>query len=342
MKTFTINGETGCSLISVGASIGDFDRYAGSRQCVIVTDTTVSGLHGNRLGDKERIVIDPGEESKTLSTVEQLYERFMSLGLDRDSLVVAVGGGVVSDIAGFAAATFMRGVTSGIVPTTLLAQVDASIGGKTGVNLHGYKNMVGTFSQPEFVLCDPAFLSTLPESEVRCGLAEIVKSALIADPALFETIEKSGAELFSCPPGIIVPVIEAAVAVKVNIVNEDEKESGPRRMLNFGHTLGHAIERNYDLPHGEAVSMGMVLAARLSVRRGMLDAASCDRITGVLSGLGLPVEMKFEKEKILDAVLRDKKRQRWEINFVLLKEIGHAVIEKIGIDELEEVLDDLR
>ncbi|MGI5865081.1 MAG: 3-dehydroquinate synthase, partial [Myxococcales bacterium] len=249
---------------------------------IIVTDATVRRLHGARFPDAPVIEIGQGEAAKTLTTVASIYERFLELELDRSAFVLAIGGGIVCDVAAFAASTWMRGVPFGLVPTTLIAQADAGIGGKNGVNLREYKNLVGVFRQPSFCLCDTSFLTTLPDRELRCGLAEVIKHGAIADRALFEFVEERAPALLDLAPDALDRVVSDSLRIKAGIVAIDETEQGERRKLNFGHTLGHAIERIAGLPHGEAVSVGMVLAARLSARRGMLEAKDADRLEALL------------------------------------------------------------
>jgi 3-dehydroquinate synthase len=226
------------------------------RRVVAITDPVVDALYGERIrahaGDV--IVVPGGEENKTFATVEAIHRRLIGMGADRRVFILAVGGGIVTDVAGFAASTYLRGVEFGFVATTLLSQVDASVGGKNGVNVGGFKNMAGVFNQPEFVLCDPEVLATLPPREFRAGLAEMIKAGIIADPVLFEILEARSPEDLLASPGILTGAIEAAIRVKAAIVEVDEREAGERRKLNLGHTVAHAIEhltREYN--HGEAV-----------------------------------------------------------------------------------------
>ena len=219
-------------------------------------------------------------------------------GIDID-VVVGIGGGIVCDICGFVASTFLRGVRFGFVATTLLAQVDASVGGKNGVNFGGYKNMVGTFNQPEFVLCDLDLLRSLPEEQLQCGFAEIVKHAAIADAGMFEALEKDAERALALDPMVIEGLVYDSLVIKSTIVNQDEKETGERRKLNFGHTFGHAIEKVTGVPHGQAVSAGMVLAAGLSHQRGLITASEKDRLCALLEQLNLPTGMTFDQDAVL-------------------------------------------
>lgn len=229
---------------------------------VVVTDATVERFFAPLLAPYERLLVGQGEASKTLRTVGELYERLIDLGADRSTFILGVGGGIVTDVAGFVASTYMRGLRFGFVATTLLAQVDASVGGKNGVNVAGYKNMAGCFAQPDFVVCDPAMLCTLPDREFRAGLAEMVKAALIADGDLFAALERSSFAALREAPEQLRDLITAAIRVKADIVGRDERERGERRKLNLGHTLAHAIEKCSDrMNHGEAVAVGIALMA---------------------------------------------------------------------------------
>jgi len=227
------------------------------------------------------------------------------------------------------------------VPTTLLALVDASVGGKNGVNYNGYKNLVGTFNQPEFVLCDFDFLRTLPYGELKNGIAEAIKSALVGDATLFSYIEDNKEEISLVNNDAIQRIVFDSLNVKIDIVSRDETEKGERRKLNFGHTIGHAIEKVVKIPHGEAISIGMVASARLSKRKGTLTEKDVKRIELLLSYLQLPIKYEAERSIIMDAVRKDKKREGENIHFVLLNGIRSSRIETISIDELQEVLFDL-
>jgi 3-dehydroquinate synthase len=313
----------------------------GRAPSVIVTDRTVHGLHSHRFPDVPVLVVEDGEGSKTLEQAGKLHQQLVQLELDRNAFVVGVGGGVVCDLTGFVAATFLRGVSFGFVATTLLAQVDAAIGGKNGVNLDRYKNLVGTIVQPDLVMADVELLKTLPVEEVRAGLAEVIKSAAIRDAELFARLEKRPHELQEAQADAITDAIVGAAQVKVDIVNADEREAGQRRLLNFGHTFGHAVEREAHLRHGEAVAVGMVVAAQLSVRRGLLPAVDAERLTALISSVGLPTRVPGDPGGLIDALRKDKKREGQDIHFVLLEKIGHALVQAIPLNELEDVVHDL-
>lgn len=297
----------------------------------IVTDPVVHQLHVSTLAqsltaagfDPVIVEVPGGEATKTLTTVAQLYRRFLALRLDRSSPVLAMGGGVVSDVAGFAAATFWRGLPLVQVPTTLVAMVDASIGGKTGVNLPQGKNLVGVFYQPRTVLCDPATLTTLPPVELRCGLAEVVKTAVIADPLLFATLEAAGCASPS------TQIVRDAARVKAAIVAADPFEQGERITLNLGHTIGHALEvaSHFRYRHGEAVSVGLVGAARLAAELGFCSPEVTDRVERLLKRIGLPVAYTGPKPAAVLARLKgDKKHRQGRLRWVLPVAIGKVVV----------------
>jgi 3-dehydroquinate synthase len=338
METITINTDTGPSRILIAERLENIQRYLPVARPIIITDVNVGQLYPLDAIATGVITISTGEKIKTLDTVEEIYTQLLSLQADRSAFIVGVGGGIVCDITGFAASTFMRGVRFGFVATSLLAQVDASVGGKNGVNFQGYKNMVGLFRQPEFVICDLEVLKTLPPREILCGLAEIVKHAAIADADLFAFLEEQAESVLALDPGAIEKLVLRSVEIKAAIVSRDETEKHERRLLNFGHTFGHAIEKVSGVSHGEAVSMGMVMAAALSVKKGLLTSQEDRRLHDLLAKLQLPTDFTYDPQKILDAVTKDKKRAGDRIHFVLLDGIGRAVVEPIAIEDLKEAL----
>jgi 3-dehydroquinate synthase len=263
------------------------------------------------------------------------------LEVDRSWFVLAIGGGIVCDVTGYAASTFMRGLPFGFISTTLLSQVDASVGGKNGVNFRGYKNMVGVFAQPDFVICDIDMLKTLPRNEFLSGFAEIIKAGAIRSIALFENLEKNYSKAINYNFDVLEQVVYESVRIKATVVENDEKEKGERRILNFGHTFAHSIEKNTGMLHGEAVSIGMVLAAKASVKLGMLTEGEAERIESVLVNYGLPVKFSIAKEKVYNALLKDKKREGDFINLVLLKGLGNAIVQKVPVKQMEEIVNDL-
>ena len=298
---------------------------------VVVSDATIDRLYHPLLAKYDSVLIGTGESIKTLQTVETLYRRFIELGVDRSTFVLGIGGGIVTDVAGFAASTYMRGLSFGFISTTLLGQVDASVGGKNGVNVDGYKNMAGTFTQPQFVVCDPSLLRSLPDREFRAGLAEVVKAAIIADADLFGRIEQTSFETLRTDTDLLSDVISAAIRVKADIVEYDEKESGERRKLNLGHTLAHAIEKSSNrMNHGEAVAVGTALIAGAAVKLGVLKEEERQRIAEVLSRLGFDLTPPVEIKRLLKEVGKDKKNEDGMLRIVLPVGIGDCEVRKMA------------
>jgi 3-dehydroquinate synthase len=340
MQTMTIDANSGPSRILIGERLESLQRYVPVAKPIIITDVNVGKLYPLDSIAGDVITIGTGEEIKTLDTVRDIYAHLVSSGADRSAFIVGVGGGIVCDISGFVASTFLRGVRFGFVATTLLAQVDASVGGKNGVNFKGYKNMVGLFHQPEFVLCDFELLKTLPRKEISCGLAEIVKHAAIADIDLFGYLEKHAEGILALDRQVIEELVRVSVRIKSSFVSRDETEKGERRLLNFGHTFGHAIEKVTGVAHGEAVSMGMVMASALSVKKGILPAEEDQRLRLVLKNLKLPTRLAAQPQKILDALAKDKKWAGDRIHFVLLNGIGNARVDQLSLEELKGALNE--
>ena len=301
---------------------------------VVVSDATIDRLYHPLLEKYDTVLIGLGESVKTLQTVETIYRRFIELGVDRSTFVLAVGGGIVTDVAGFAASTYMRGLKFGFVSTTLLGQGDASVGGKNGVNVDGYKNMAGTFTQPQFVICDPGLLRTLPDREFRAGLAEVVKAAIIADADLFGRIENTTFEALRTDTDLLTDAVSAAIRVKADIVERDEHESGDRRKLNLGHTLAHAIEKcSNRMNHGEAVAVGTALIAGAAVKLGVLSEADRDRIVHVLMQLGFDLTPPVDVKRLLKEVGKDKKNEEGILRIVLPVGIGDCEVRPMKIDD---------
>jgi 3-dehydroquinate synthase len=339
MRELKIRGTTGESTLCIGESLQNLKHYMPPVKTVIITDSNVKHHYHKDFPPAEIIEIGTGEKIKNLDTVRTLYEKLMDLEVDRSSFIVGIGGGIVCDIAGFVASTYLRGVRFGFVSSTLLSQVDASVGGKNGVNFGGYKNMVGVFNQPEFVICDMGLLKTLPKKEILCGLAEIVKHAAIGDLELFSYLERHYEKALKLEHKVIERLVWDSVVLKSTVVNMDEQEAGERRKLNFGHTFGHAIEKTAGVPHGEAISVGMVIASTLSEKRGHMTTEEVKRLEILLKNLGLPIRLQLDRKRLLEALKKDKKRQRGNIHFVLLQNLGHAIVEEISMKELETVMD---
>ncbi len=335
MREIILSGQKNTSTIFIGANMEVIFELCKTENAVIITDRNVAELYEDRFSGIKKVVIEGGEANKTLNTVWHIYENLLKFGCERNTFIIGIGGGIVCDIAGFVASTYLRGVPFGFVATTLLAQVDAAIGGKNGVNYCGYKNIIGTINQPEFVICDLSTLKTLPVLELRNGMAELIKHALIGDRGLFFEIEKNRDAFIDLNFEQIESLICKSLNVKVGIVSKDETEKGERRRLNFGHTYGHAIELSTGLRHGEAVSIGMMLEAELSISRGLLSKEELIGIKNLLSFFGLPVTMhNNHKDMIMDAISKDKKREGDGIYSILLKGIGNAVVEKVKLNEI--------
>ena len=338
MKTFQVNGHLGLSSIYVGESLSNVGSYLPDTEPVIITDTNIKAIYGDRFPKGPVITIGTGEKIKTLDTVEFILREMIHLGCDRSSFVLGIGGGIVCDIAGFAASIYLRGIGFGFVSTSLLSQVDASVGGKNGVNQDSFKNMVGVFNQPEFVICDQGLLPTLPKGEISNGLAEIVKHGLISDPDLLCFLEQNRQQALDLDPEVISRLVADSVSIKPAIGQKDEKEGGERRNLNFGHTIGHGIEKIGQQGHGRAVSLGIIAAALFSAHRGYLDKTQVERIVDLLQGLGLPTSLDHDPEQIIQAAARDKKKQGQHLFFVFLETLGRARVEKIGYDRLNDFI----
>ena len=335
MHLIKINTRSGRSRVIAGGDLNDLSAILPSEcRLFIITDTNVRGLYGERFPAAEVLTIQPGEESKTLMVIGDLCRKLLESGADRSSFILGFGGGVVCDIAGMVASVYMRGVRHGFVSTTLLSQVDASIGGKTGVNLGAYKNIIGTFRQPEFVLCDHKLLSTLTDDEFQSGMGELIKHAAICDRDLFFDISTSLEKIYDRDPDVLEDLIYRAVRIKADIVRRDPLEKGIRRLLNFGHTFGHVLETSYGLPHGIAVMEGMLIASELSVWSREMPLAEMRIFEKVIEKSGLQEGHQLPVN-VLGMISRDKKSEGGDINFVLLRSVGKAVIRKLPVIEIE-------
>ena len=313
-----------------------FAPHVVAGRAAVVTDSNVAPLYLARVrraleaGGTQvvAIVVPAGEDSKSWQTLDRVFDELLAARCDRETLVVALGGGVVGDLAGFAAAVYQRGVPFVQVPTTLLAQVDSSVGGKTAINHARGKNMIGAFYQPRAVIADVAALRTLPERELRAGLAEVIKHGLILDEPFTSWLEENIGRLLKRDADALSHAVRRCCEIKAQVVAADERESGVRALLNFGHTFGHAIETGQGYGswlHGEAVAAGMIMAAELSVRAGMLSAADLRRVQGLVERAGLPVEgPAMALERYLELMAVDKKAARGRVRFVLLESIGRA------------------
>lgn len=343
MKTLVVKTDTKSSNILIGESITNLPKYISGKKVIIVTDSNIIKHYGDKLPkDIPVIEIGLGEKNKTLQTINTIMGRLIEFEADRTTFLLAVGGGIVCDIAGFAASIYMRGIPFGFVSTTLLSQVDASVGGKNGVNHEGYKNMIGVFNQPDFVICDTQLFSTLPQDEFQSGFAEIIKAGAIKNEQLFYYCRDYSCSAMANNREAIAHMVYESVKIKADVVQADEREKGERRLLNFGHTFAHSIEKMSGMLHGYAVSIGMVLASKVSYQLGMISKENVDEIINVLKSYGLPVKTDIPVEKLFDAMKQDKKREGDSIHLVLLEKIGKAVTRKINYNELQKIIDGLR
>jgi 3-dehydroquinate synthase len=333
LERITINTPGSESEILVGTGWESVHEKIPENGIVIVTDSTVHKIYGDRFPDCPVISLKPGEESKSLSVIAELSEKLLDLGIDRNGFILAIGGGVVSDIAGFLASIYLRGIRCGYISTSLLSQVDASTGGKNGVNHGGTKNILGIIRQPEFVICDTSMLSTLSEEEYLSGLSEMIKTAIIGDRELFRLIESNHAPIMARDRELLTTLVTMSVRFKAAVVTEDERETGLRRILNFGHTFGHAIEMKTGFLHGFAVASGMELATYYSLEKGLITDAEKDRIIGLLSRFGLLRPYSLPAEQIESLVMHDKKKSGNAIHFIFTEGIGKAVSEKLSLSE---------
>ena len=340
MHTETVNLEDNSYPIFIGEgaslSLENFDGYIAGKDIAIITNEVVAPLYLNEISDLFsnmnviEYILPDGEQEKKLKTVHKIIDRLMEAGFGRDSTLIALGGGVVGDITGFTASIFMRGINFIQIPTTLLAQVDASVGGKTAVNHKSGKNLIGSFYQPQCVICDSIFLATLEATEISAGLAEIIKYGLIFDSEFFQWLQKNMQQILSNDRAAVDYVIQRSCAIKAEIVAQDEKEQSVRALLNFGHTFGHAIEKltGYgNWTHGDAVAVGMVLAARLSENMSLITPEDVQNIEEILTAANLPISLpNIDPAELLAAMQSDKKVKDRNIQLVLLKNIGEAFL----------------
>ncbi len=306
------------------------------KHAVILLDENVFNLHTKKFKGWNVIVLKPGEQYKQQATVDSIITQLIQFNADRKTILIGVGGGVVTDITGYVASVFMRGIKFGFVPTTLLSMVDASIGGKNGIDVGVYKNIVGTINQPSFILHDHLFLKTLPENEWQNGFAEIIKHACIKDAAMLKTLEANNLKKYQSNKNLLNELIYRNALLKSKVVIADEFESGDRRLLNFGHTFGHAIENTYKLSHGQAVAVGMVMACMIS--EAYCKFKDTNRVIELIKKYGLPVHQSYNAKKVIDVMKADKKKVKDIINYVLLQRIGKAVVTPIEVKEVENII----
>jgi len=328
------------SKIMVGESICNLLDYVPidyHNSMVIITDLNVKKFHKNKFPNSHVITIGLTEKIKTQNTIDYVINELLKMGADRHWFLVGVGGGIVCDITGYVASIYMRGVKFGYVPTSLLAQVDASIGGKTGINFQGYKNIIGVFNQPDFVICDLDLLKTLPVEELKNGLIEAIKHGLINSLSLFEFIEANWSKILKGDTAAIYQIVLNSIEIKSKLVNLDELEKGERKKLNLGHSYGHAIESLKSISHGRAVAIGLVYAAKLSVKMGFSIIDISERIETLLHALKMETTCTLPMEEIVQHMKKDKKRKQDGIDFVFIKNIGAVTVKFIDFKLLMDV-----
>jgi 3-dehydroquinate synthase len=321
------------------ADFSDTWKKVDKDHAVLITDENIFAAHSKKFKGCDTIVLKPGEDYKVQATADAIIEQLIAYKADRQTFLIGVGGGVVTDMTGYVAATYMRGLRFGFVPTSVLAMVDAAIGGKNGIDVGVYKNLVGTIRQPEFLLFDYSLLRSLPEQEWINGFAEIIKHSCIKDKKLFGELEKNKPAFYRKNKAALAKLIKRNVEIKSAVVKVDEFEKGDRRLLNFGHTLGHAIENMYELSHGQAISIGMTAACHISeALKGFKETL---KVVNVLDRYGLPTYAEYDAKEAMAVLKMDKKREKGTMNFVLLEKIGKGVVQPIPVTELEKLISEL-
>lgn len=318
------------------AAFAQLEKITKPDNTIVITDEHVYAKHKSKFKPWRTIVLKPGEAYKIQPTIDSVIEQLIKYGADRKTFIVGVGGGVVTDMTGYIAGIYMRGVRFGFIPTTILAMVDASIGGKNGIDVGIYKNMVGLIRQPEFLLYDYSLLKSLPKEEWINGFAEIIKHACIKDAGMFTLLEKNKLTAFQRDLKLLNDLIMRNALLKSKVVQADEFEQGERKLLNYGHTLGHAIENSYELSHGQAVAIGMVVAAALSATQ--VGFKETERVVKVIEQYGLPAYAKFSAAKAMKIMQSDKKRVKDVIHYVLLEKIGKGIIQPLTPEQIAPVV----
>lgn len=336
MKNWKVKFSTQTVSFFLEGKFAALPKLVDAKNAFYITDENVFALHEKKFKGKNTIVIPAGEQHKQEATVHFIIEALINFGATREAILIGVGGGVVTDIVGYVSGIYMRGVQVGFVPTSLLAMVDASIGGKNGIDVGVYKNMVGLIRQPSFLLYDIDFLKTLPQHQWENGFAEIIKHAAIKDAAMMQELSSHSLSYYQKNKKALQLLIKKNVQIKVKVVQKDEFEKGDRKLLNFGHTLGHAIENEYALLHGHAISIGMVYAAKISQ---VVEGFSATGIlVDTLKKYGLPTAMRFDVKKALQVMQKDKKKAATGMQYVLLQKIGKAVYQTIPMKSLEQLI----
>lgn len=336
MKNWKVKFSNTTVSFVLNGKFAAIDKIVDKTQAIYITDEQVYALHEKKFKGKKTIVIPSGEAHKQQATVDFIIEALLNFGATRQSILIGVGGGVVTDMVGYVAGIYMRGVAVGFVPTTILAMVDASIGGKNGIDVGVYKNMVGLIRQPQFLLYDFDFLKTLPTNQWENGFAEIIKHAAIKDAKMMKELAAHQLTYYQKNLKALAALIEKNVQIKVKVVQKDEFEKGDRKLLNFGHTLGHAIENENALLHGHAISIGMVYAAKISqVLHGFKDTGL---IVETLQQYGLPTALRFDIDLAMEVMQKDKKKATAGMQYVVLKKVGQAVCETVPMKTLHKLI----
>ncbi|HKG68279.1 MAG TPA: 3-dehydroquinate synthase [Segetibacter sp.] len=323
----------------INADFAYLEKLVSKEQGVIVTDENIFAKHQKKFKGWKTILIQAGEQFKIQVTVDNIIQQLIDAGADRKTTLIGVGGGVITDITGYVAGVFMRGIKCGFVPTSILAMVDAAIGGKNGIDVGLYKNMVGLIRQPAFLLYDFSLLKSLPKEEWVNGFAEVIKHACIKDAPMFTLLEQNKLSFFQKDFTALAKLIQRNALIKTKVVISDEFEKGERKLLNFGHTLGHAIENLYHIPHGHAVSIGMGVACKFS--ETITGFKGTDRVVNVLKQYGLPPQFDFDKAETFRILKSDKKKDNQSINYILLNKIGKASIVSLPFTEIETLINQL-
>jgi 3-dehydroquinate synthase len=339
MKHIKYNFTNSSTDYYLAYGINHLKKITDPKATVLITDEHVFKAHAKRFKGWNTIVLKPGEEFKVQATVDAIIAKLLEMEADRKTTLVGVGGGVITDLTGYVASVFMRGLRFGFIPTSILALVDASIGGKNGIDVGMYKNMVGVIRQPSFILHDMVFLNSLPQTQWENGFAEIIKHACIKDAGLFASLETNTLKTYMGRQKAICELVQHNAILKTKVVQRDEFEKGERRLLNFGHTLGHALETQYELLHGQAISIGMAYACHISEQ--LAGFKQTGRVISVLEKYNLPAYASFDKQKVFNVLKMDKKRERQEMNYVLLEKIGKGVVKSISLKQLEKIIQDL-
>lgn len=340
MKPIQFQFSQAATTVYFDASLSQLNKLVDKKASIIITDENIAGAHAAKLKGWKTIVLEAGEEYKVQATVDVIIRQLIQLEADRKTTLIGIGGGVITDITGYVASVYMRGIPFGFVPSSLLAMVDASIGGKNGIDAGVYKNMIGVIRQPQFLLYDVGLLKTLPDAEWQNGFAEIIKHACIKDAAMFKLLEENNLAAFQKNKKLLADLVERNVRIKIKVVQQDEFEKADRKLLNYGHTLGHALEKQYQLPHGHAVSVGMAYAAEISAQ--LTGFTQSERLVKLIRQYGLPAFMEFDKEQVFRILKMDKKRERADIHYILLEKIGKAVIQSIPLNKLENIMNKLK